>query len=188
MKLRVAAATAALLLAGCSTAVDQDTGSPTAATTTATQSDVAASKPTPSAATSTTAPPASCADYPASAIDEPAAEQEAIAAAVGAALPDGIELKPGVQVIDSTSEPGQVEAVVRICQGSQMSEAELIEVASAIAVAIKADPVSDALEVLVVSSWYPDGEYLAQGGSVTTEYGMYTWDPDAAAPMASNWE
>lgn len=69
-----------------------------------------------------------------------------------------------------------------------MSDPQLIEVASAIAVSVKANPVGELLEVLVVSAWHPDGEFLAQGETATTDYSLYTWDPSAAAPMSSNWE
>lgn len=184
-----AAATTILLLAGCGAAGDPGTAAEPTVTVTKVETVEAAPSPTAASSTSPAKPDKTCADYAApDPLGGASEEHSALQSATESALPDGMILNPGVQVVDSTSESGQIEAVVRICQDAQMSENELIEIASAVAVAIKGDPVSDRLEVLVVSSWHPDGEHLAQGESVMTDYGMYTWDLDAAAPMDTNWE
>lgn len=182
-----------LLLSGCVAA--NDPAVKDAPTVTATQTATETVQATPSPSSMATPPPAppslvvakTCADYSTTQLGDSSAEHAALSAAAVSALPAGVELKPGVQVVESL-EPGKIEAVVRICQDTPMSGPQLIEIASAIAVSVKADPVSELLEVLVVSAWHPDGEYLAQGETVTTDYGLYTWDPSAAAPMSSNWE
>lgn len=133
-------------------------------------------------------PEQSCDDYDLleSAPAEPGGAQLA-AAAAAVDLPEGVSLVPGVQSITSAGESGMIDMVARICS-SPMSKSRLIEVANIIALAVKAEPASESLATLVVSAWYPNGEYLGEGEKVSADFQLYTWDPAAAAPMASNWD
>lgn len=113
-------------------------------------------------------------------------DKTATKAAAKAALPPTVVLMH-VQTIHSVDEdePGMNEAVARVCS-YPMTEDELIEIATAIAVAMKPSKVSDDLAVLVVSAWHPDGDSIAQGEAVQSDYQLFTWEP--GSPMASNWE
>ena len=111
-------------------------------------------------------------------------DKTATKAAAKAALPPTAVLMH-VQTITSIDEPGMTEAVARVCS-EPMTEDELIDIATAIAVAIKPSKASDDLAVLVVSAWQPDGDSIAQGETVRSDYQLFTWEP--GSPTARNWE
>lgn len=105
----------------------------------------------------------------------------------GAPLPEGVLLNPGVQTIASADRPGMYETVVRVCS-EPLSNADLIEVGNAVAVPLAQSPAADTLTTLIITGWSPDGKYLKKDASVTADFQMYTWNPDAAAPISSNWK
>lgn len=181
---------AVTVLAGCSAPAEPNpssspTSEPTAAPTPETSAPTETPPPTD---VSAAGPPELCIKYVAPEVAQADGGAGIAEAAARAELPAAVVLNPGVQTITSVDRPGMIEAVVRVCS-DPMTEAELVDVASAIAVAIKSDPASELLSVLVVSSWSPgEGEYLQQDESVTSDFQLYTWDPGAGAPLSSNWD
>lgn len=180
----VALVAAVLLLAGCSSSqpvIEDATSGAAPASPTAEPSRTASSTPTASADAS-----ALCAAYEGA--PNAQADGGAIEAQVAAVpLPQGIQLTPGVQTITSVENPGSFETVVRVCSES-LTEDALIEIGNAIAVPLSQSAAGDTLSVLVVSGWSPDGDTLKQDETITTEFQMYTWNPNAAVPLSSNWE
>ena len=132
-------------------------------------------------------PPQECIDYESQLSFTVDGAEQLAAAAATAQLPADVVLNPGVQTIPSTDEPGMLEAVAHVCS-TPMAKTTLLEVANALAVAIKADPVSDQLAVLVVSSWAPDRDgVLQRGATVRTDYQLHTWTSEADA-STMRWE
>ncbi len=176
-------ATVALLLAGCSSGTE-DPSAPTTPTVARPTTEPAAEPveseppaseyptPTPTAATV----PAQClAATSAQTEGDPIAE-----AAATAALPDGVTLQLGTQVIPSIDLPGEFEAVSRICS-STLTEYEHRAIATEIARAIYASGAGESLASLRVTSWVPDGDAIADAGSLRVEdYGLVLWDSTTA--------
>ncbi len=103
-------------------------------------------------------------------------------------LPETVAMNPGVQIITSTEREGMFEAVVRVCS-ERLTRDELIDLASDIAAAVKADPASASLAELVVTGWSPAGDTIDRDESVRTEYSMFTWDPTTSSvPLSKNWD
>ncbi|WP_163185964.1 hypothetical protein [Cellulosimicrobium sp. SL-1] len=146
------------------------------------ESPTATEEPTEDATVGAAGYPAACdTSDPAGTADSPVAT-----AAASAEMPNGVTFRLGTQVIDSVDDPGMVEAVARICSDS-LTEDELTAVATTIAQAIYADPSHEALTMLKVSSWVPDGDgKITQEQSVDTDYELFLWDADASL-LPSNW-
>lgn len=170
----------AIALTGCSASA---TPAP-AASTAAAAAPHASSSPT----TADTAAPAGCTSYtPLPSVQ--ATGGDAVASAIAQAkLPAGVVLNPGVQTIPSTEKSGMVEVVARVCS-VELDRGQLIDVGNAIALAAKADSSSEAISLLLVSSWMPGADgMLTKGDTVKTEFQLYTWNPDAAVPLSNNWK
>lgn len=111
-------------------------------------------------------------------------------AAASAQLPEGVTLNPGMQIITSVDRPGEFEAVARLCSDAMTGDV-LAEAASAIAVAIAALPERPPLAVMKASAWEPaENGYLdgADVDTISTDFELYTWDPNAGPPLATNWD
>lgn len=170
----------AIALTACSAS---PTPAPATSTAAAADSHVSTS-PTTVAATT----PAGCTSYtPPPNVQ--ASGGDAIASAIAQAkLPAGVILNPGVQTITSTERPGVLEVVARVCS-AELDRSQLIDVGNTIALAAKADPSSEAISLLLVSSWMPGADgMLTKGDTVKTEFQLYTWNPDAAVPLSNNWK
>lgn len=142
---------------------------------------------TPTITASADAPPQGCIEYVPSQMPNPDGGDAIAAAAATAVLPSDVILNPGVQVVTSVDEPGMLEAVARVCS-EPMTEVKLIEIATAIAAAIYADPSHVALSTLTVSSWHPAGQQLEQGETVRVDdYQLYLWDNTTGA-LKSAWQ
>lgn len=175
------AALSVILLAGCSAPAPEAAPAATSAPAASSVAPVASPSPsvTPTAA-------ATCDSYPPLVSEQ--ADGGAVEAQVAAiALPDGVTLNPGVQTITSVDEPGTFETVVRVCS-APLSEEALIEVGNAIAVPLSQTPAGETVTSLVISGWSPGGATLTKGEAVTTEFQLYTWNPNAAVPLSSNWK
>lgn len=170
---------ATLLLASCGTSSPEPAAAPTS-------TPKAAADPTPAKPLAVeTAAPSECIKYEAPL--EPGAE-EAQAAVSNAALPPGIVLNPGMQVIASSDDSGMVEAVARICSGG-MTRDQLVEAGGAIARSLAASPFGDTLTKLTVSPYTPSGQYLDRDPDtqpITTDFELFIWDAEPST-LARNW-
>lgn len=142
---------------------------------------------TPSAtATAGSTVPQQCLDYEL----RPGANSpggDAIAAtAATAALPDGVVISPGVDVTESATVSGTLDATVRVC-GDQVTRATLVEVGNAIARTVSAsDADHSSLSGIIVEAWGPiDSDAIAERAdisSIRTDFQTHDWataDPDA---------
>ncbi len=133
--------------------------------------------------------PADCAAYVGTEMSTPAGAEQLQAALEASPLPNGVAMKPGVQLVGSTQRPGEFDAVVRICS-EPLNMDTLKEIATAIATETKLNTASELLSTLTVSSWSPDTNHkLKQGETVSTEFAIYTWDAaTSGVPLKNNWE
>lgn len=176
----LAVAAALALLAGCSgTADGPEEAAEPARTTHAAEPTVEPSESEPS----TEGPAVAVVEVPAQCLAATSAQTEGdpiAEAAATASLPEGVTLHLGTQVITSTHEPGDFEAVSRICS-APLTEDEHRAIATEVARAIYASGVGESLASLRVTSWVPDGETITDAGSLRVEdYGLVLWDSETA--------
>jgi len=175
----MAALAVALLLVGCSAGSDEAEPEPTAETTaepstTETSEEPTTAEPTEEPAASVV-PDQCLAATSSGTAGDPIAE-----AAATAALPQGVTLQIGTQVLTSIEEQGGFEAVSRICS-MPLTESEHRTIATEIARAIYMSGAGESLVSLHVTSWVPDGDTVTDAGSLRVDdYAVVLWDSETA--------
>lgn len=134
--------------------------------------------------------PAACAEYANSDADNAPGGDAIANAAETADLGPRAVLSPGIQVVESASNPGTFEATARVC-GDALDRQELVAAATSIAKAIHADPAHAGLSTLVVAAWRPiSSDAIAKDEnlpSISTDYQAHDWDA-ASDLLATAWE
>lgn len=174
---RIAAATAVLLLAACSTS---DEEAP------ATQEPPVAAEATGEA---TTEPPEETTEPvdPLAACDPAAPETDLAEALTATPLPDTAVVKAVQEVTPHRDEDqANVDVIVYLCT-TGLTDDEHRTVATDLAIAAMEEGAS--IGEFHVDQYVTDGDSLEQGpGLSVDDFGMYTWDRDAARAPETNWE
>lgn len=172
---RIAAAAAVLLLAACSTPAEEPsvTQEPTVEETTVEEATTVEQTTEPS--------------DPLEACDPAAPETDLAEALTATPLPDTAVVKAVQEVTPHRDEDqSNVDVVVYLCT-TGLTDDEHRTVATDLAIAAMEEGAS--IGEFHVDQYVTDGDSLEQGpGLSVDDFGMYTWDRDAARAPETNWE